>query len=179
MRFSSTRGRLFVLLIVTLMLILSIVVAVSSKKKQERKKPHLTSLPSISSCTSDITVEHAFLRNPESDSGELVLQLRNNTDIAVISVSIETNSKTDHSEFRNITHSFEDDKPTVLIDPHGSGEFTMEIGNIRPDGTVKVGSVTFVDGKEVGCKQSLKSLHETKSMHEAAKAARKAAKEPN
>jgi hypothetical protein len=168
-----------VLLILTSTLILSIVVAVSSSKKQEPLKPaHITSLPSITSCTSSITVENAYLLHPESEGGELVLQLRNNSDIAVIEVSIESNSKTDHSEFSNITHSFEDDKPTVLIEPHGAGNFTMGIAKIRPDGVVKVGSVTFINGKEEGCKRSLKSLHETKAMHEVAKAAKKAAKEP-
>lgn len=190
MRFSRLARRLYLYLtrrenLVSILIGVCIAVAVyavhprSGKAKQpefSEQKPHITSLPVISSCIGEITVENAFLRNPESVGGVLVLQVRNNTSVAVVAISIEARSKTDHSAYEIVTNSFEDDKPTTILEPHSSGEFTIEVSNIRPDGVVKVGSVVFADGREVGCKASLKSMRESKSMHLAQRAAKKLAK---
>lgn len=138
------------------------------KSKQPLQKPHITTLPKIASCLQGLTVQSAFLRNPQvnSDSTELVLQLMNNSDKSMVAVSIHWTSKKEQTEQSLVINSFGADTPKILAAPHSLYEVAVPLTNIPPDASVQVGSVVFADGTEEGCTGSLKALRELKSKHE-------------
>ena len=148
------------------------------KTKQPPQKPHITTLPKITSCLRTLKVQSAFFRkrDPNSDAMELVLQLMNNSDTSIVAISIEWTSKKEHTTGRRVTESFEADTPKILVWPRSLYEVAIPVGNIPLDAGVQVGSVVFADGTEDGCTDSLKALRKLKSSYE--KKSPKDSKEP-
>lgn len=145
-----------------------VVLVQGGKAKQSLQKPHLTTLPKITSCVRELTIQSAFFRKPDpnSDSMELVLQLMNNSDASIVAVSIEWTSEKEHTEQSLVTSSFGADTPKILVMPHTLDEVAIPLGNFPPDAKVQVGSAIFADGTKAGCANSLKALQELKSKRE-------------
>ena len=126
--------------------------------QETSKRPVLSKLPEIKSCVEHVKLVHAELVS-HGDSQVGVLELENQTDVGIISISVET--KVGKEKYSVVKTGFSPDKePLIIIPAREKG--TIEIGNLDPNSAIEIGSVMFSDGTEEGCSKSLKTAHEIK-----------------
>jgi hypothetical protein len=131
----------------------------ATRASQERsERPVLSRLPEIKSCVQRVKLVNAELVN-QGDSQVAVLELENQANVGVISISVET--IVDQSKYSVVKSGFLADKePLIIIPPREKA--SIQIGNLAANSAIEIGSVMFSDGTEEGCTKSLKTMHEIK-----------------
>lgn len=145
----------------------------ASKRQQETKRD-TTKLPKIISKVPKLEIVSATIEQPGEPDAWLVLEIRNNSDLAVMAIDIISGDKMDYS---GITKDGLDDpdNPTVIIEPHGTKTVKWSFGEILPNTTVSVSGVTYADGTEEGEKLALGAMHDQRAHSKAKRDAQKGA----
>lgn len=130
-----------------------------------------SSPPEVMSCVKNVKVTN---RRIDEALNRLVVEVENTGDLSIVSISLESKKGKAVYTVRNST--FEADEPTVVIKPHERHELEMELANIAPKAHLQIGSVTYSDGTEDGCEESVQATRKSKTYHEEIKAQRKGPK---
>jgi len=120
-------------------------------KKQSNKKPQ------ISSKVRNLEVLDSRIIDPDTVAAALVLEVRNNSALAVMAVdlvcgegAVTKNGLTD------------EENPIVVIPPYGTTNLQIGFGEMTPDAPCIVSAVTYADGSEDGDIESLKVMHKVR-----------------
>ena len=127
--------------------------------------------PEVVSCVKTLKVIERKINDAGTPHATVSVEVENTSELGIIAVSLE--SKRGKDTYTVLTSSFEADEPTAVIEPHKTFTLSMELSNITPNVQLQIGSVVYIDGTEDGCELSLKTMRESKTLHERLKAERK------
>lgn len=139
---------------------------------QASRQKVIASAPEVVSCVETIKVIERTIKDAGTSHAAVEVEVENTSDLAIIAVSLE--SKKGKDTFTVLASTFEADEPTPLIRPHETFALTMGLSNVLPNVPLQIGSVMYLDGTEEGCESSLKTMRNSKTLHERTKAERKA-----
>lgn len=135
-------------------------------KNSVQEKPQSNdTLPLIISQVKGIEVTKATLKYPGTPDAAVVLELKNNSDIAIVAVSIETGKP---EEANGITvDGFKDDNeiPSIIIKPHGSTTVDFPLSNIKLGDPLRISAIIYADDSEDGEKTALETIHSQREIH--------------
>lgn len=144
----------------------------TSKAQQETKQTFDT-LPLIISQVKDVEAVKATLKNPGTPDAYAVLEIKNNSDKAIIAISVDTGKP---EEANGIAiEGFRDDglPPSVIIKPHDSIPVIFSLGNIKAGDPIRISSVLYADNSADGEKTALETVHTFKKNRESKTAKQK------
>jgi len=160
------RRSFFLLATVAVLTALILSVVVMSARKQERNlrqqpKDWLVSVPTVESKVKDLEIINAKLVRL-GDLAGVAFEVKNNSDRAVMAVRISCGENgISQDGLAN------EDKPIVIIEPHGTLKAVM-YDELTRDAPMVISSATFADGTEIGTESSVKLMQKMRA-HERAK----------
>lgn len=139
------------------------------QSRQEQKR--VNKLPQVISRVRHLEVVNVkVVKIGESDGAEV--EIRNNSDLAVMSVTISTKDKVNSGGVTR--EGFDDpDNPKIVIEPHGTTIITMGFGEMIPDVPLVVSAATFADGTEDGDSSDLEMVRAGRAHQKARREAKK------
>jgi hypothetical protein len=144
--------------------------AVKRRAGGQQQKQDYVELPQITSIIPNLEVLSAsIVRQGEPNMG-LALEIRNNSDQAVMAVDIA-------SGLNGLTLNglHDPENPKVVIEPHGTVTAEMSFSAMEKGAPLVVAAVTYADGTEEGDEASLKSMHDVRAHDKAERDAKKGA----
>ena len=114
----------------------------------------------ISPRSAKLKVVGATVRDPGTPAATAVVEIRNKSDLAVMTVQISTKSTKDGGDWTSFgIDGLEDpDNVGVVIPPNGTKTLEMRLSNMIPDVPLVVSAAFFADGTEAGDKWSLDAI---------------------
>jgi len=154
------------LVIVCLLSVIALsVIGVKAIKSQQGK----TKLPVIISKSKNLEVVGVTILNEGEPHAAVALEVRNNSDKAVIAVAIVSGDDKDASGITTNGFPEGDDPPFIVMEPYGTRTFEMPLSNLLPGKPLKIGGVAYADGTEEGDKMTLETMHGQKERSKAVK----------
>lgn len=149
------------------LLIIGGVVAVA--RRQQRP------LPPVISKVKQLEVAGVTVERPDEPTAEAVIEIKNNSDKAVVAVAVEVGAGKDASGINLSGIREEGLPPLVVIEPYGSKKVRFPLSNLRfykPGTPIKIGGAMFSDDTEDGDEDTLGTMRRQKE-HDKAKKAKK------
>lgn len=147
-------------------------------KEQQQETKHAPKLPLIISKVKKLEVISATI---EEENGQtppvLVLEIRNNSDLAVTAIALESGNETDSSGISTLGDD-EDGNPLIVIKPRGTITIRFVLTNLIPGTALRIAGVTYADGTEDGDESTLKTIHGQRERDKAERDERKGVKTP-
>ncbi|HEV2912040.1 MAG TPA: hypothetical protein VGX92_01880 [Pyrinomonadaceae bacterium] len=147
------------------------------KREQQPQAKGETTLPLIISRVKNLEVIGATLERAGQPDAEVVLEIQNNSDLAVTALAIESGDEI-NSAGTSTYNDDDDGNPSIIIKPHGTITVRMLISNLIPDTALRVAGVTYADGTEDGDKSALGTIRGQRAHDKTEREARKGAKNP-
>lgn len=158
-----------------LILSVSVVVAASTtiplsiksraKGKQQEQK-HVTKLPPVVSHVQMLEVVKATVKDEGTREATALVEIRNNSDLAVMAVEISTRDDI-NSSGEGSDGLYEPGNPHVIIPPHETKTLEMRLFNMIPDVPLVVSGAVFSDGSEDGDWWSLDGMRAIRKREQA------------
>ena len=145
------------LLLVTIVAISSgITIGVFSAKRHasNQQQKRVTELPEVKSHAPRLKVAGVSVKNPGTPEAIAVVEIFNNSPLAVMAVEISTKNGGDSGAV-NIDGLTDPENPIVVIEPWGTTKLEMNFGEMIPDAPLVISAAFFADGTEEGDKWSL------------------------
>lgn len=132
----------------------------------------VTEMPQVISKVRHLEVTGAALLNEGMSNAAVGVEIRNNSDVAVMAVEISTRDKANSAA---VTKDGLDDpdNPQVIIEPHGTITMKMGLGEMIPGVPLVVSGATFADGGEDGEEWSLRAMRAVRVRRKAQREARR------
>ena len=116
----------------------------------------------------NLKVERHWIEMAGTPEASLYVLVRNKSDLAVTKVSVTVADLT-------VGHDggLNSDEPTVVIEPHGTEEFSIPLSNFIDDSPLVISAAIYADGTEEGREVLLKEAHAAREERRAKRAAKK------
>jgi hypothetical protein len=131
----------------------------------QQNQKRVTELPLVISHVPKLEIVSATVRDPGTPAATALVEIRNNSDLAVMTVEISTKSPKDGGD-RSAFYidGLEDPENVgVIIPPKGTKTLEMALTNMIPDAPLVVSAAFFADGTEEGDKWSLDDIRATRA----------------
>jgi hypothetical protein len=115
-----------------------------------------------------LKVESHWIENEGTPQAQLVVVIRNKSDLGVTSVDV---SIADLTVGRD--GGYNHDEPVNIIEPYGTVEFSIPLTNFIDNSPLVISSAIYADGTEEGRAELLREAHETREERRAKRAAKK------
>lgn len=154
-----TLSRKWLLLVGIVVTLSGITVGVFSAKRQTSnpQQKRVTELPQVISHVPRLSVAGVSVKDPGTPAASAVVEIRNNSPFAVMSVEISTKNGGDSGAV-NTDGLTDPENPIVVIEPWGTTTFEMSFTAMIPDAPLVISAAIFADGTEEGDKWSLDSM---------------------
>lgn len=140
-------------------------------RRQPQEKMHLPK--EYRSEVKDLEVESARIRGEGTDDAVLVVVLRNKSALAVTSYTVSIGNI-----YVGQDGGLSVDDPLTVIEPHGTTEVYIPVGNFTSDEPLVVTAAFYADGTEDGREQVRRWTREDRASRKAERAAKKGEPEP-
>jgi hypothetical protein len=161
------------ILVVASALVFGVMPIKHDAKGQQQERKRVTKLPLIISKVKKLEVINVVIERPDGPDTVAVLEIRNNSDLAVMAIEIGTG---DRNNWSAVARDGLDDPehPTAIIPPHETIKMEMGFGGMLPDFPLEISGASFADGTEEGEDWALGDFHggraHSKQQREAEKA---------
>lgn len=118
-------------------------------KGQEPERKRVTKMPLIISKVKKLEIVSATVEWVNGTDPEAVLVIRNNSDLAVMSVTVSTGDFYNSSSV-GVDGLGDPDNPIVIIEPHETRTLRMAFSAMLSGFPLELNAVTFSDGTEEG-----------------------------
>jgi hypothetical protein len=174
---NRTSKRKWIVLSAATLITASVVTAgVFSARRQRpnEQKPakHVVELPPVISHVPKLVIVSISVKNPGTPDAIAVVEIRNTSDLAVMTVEISTKNGGDDSAV-NKDGLDDPDNPHVVIPPKGTTTLEMPFTNMIPDAPLVVSAALFADGTEDGDKWSLDAIRAVRAHRQELRKAKK------
>jgi hypothetical protein len=115
-----------------------------------------------------LKVESHWIENDGTPDANLVVIIRNKSDLAVTKVSVTIADLTISRD-----GGYEVDEPLTIIEPHGTNKFSIPLTNFIDDSPLVISAAIYADGTEEGREELLKEARETREERRAKRASKK------
>lgn len=133
-------------------------VSYGARKWRQETQQTTTMLPQVVSKVRNLEIVNSTIQKPGLPGAAAAIEIRNNSDKAVIAITLESGNDTDaYGINRNGFNG--DSKPATVIEPHSTVVMEMEFANLLPDSPIKVAGVIYADGTEDGDIATLGTMH--------------------
>lgn len=138
----------------------------ASRRQQEPRKVHLPKR--FLSEVKKLKVESHRVENEGTPEASLVVVIRNKSGLAVTRFSVTIADLTVARD-----GGYEQDEPVNIIEPYGTGEFSIPLTNFKDASPLVISAAIYADGTEEGRAELLREAHETREERRAQRAAKK------
>jgi hypothetical protein len=153
-----TLSRKWLLLVPIVAIATGITVGVFSAKRQvSKQQKRVTELPEVKSHVPRLKVVGVSIKDPGTPAARAVVEIFNNSLLAVMAVEISTKNRGDSGAV-NIDGLTDPGNPIVVIEPWGRTTLEMNFGEMIPDAPLVISAAIFEDGTEEGDKWSLDAM---------------------
>ena len=129
-----------------------------SAKKQWRERKYVTdTLPPVFSKVKNLQVLNAFIERKGEPSASVVIEILNESDVAVTGFTVAHDDITVGKDGGIFT-----DEPVTVIEPHGTTTLSIPLSNLQADESLVIAAVFWADGTEEGPEDLLKLRHENR-----------------
>jgi len=145
---------LFAVLVLAVLSIIGAIVVGDAKKRQGQPRERVNAIPPAFSKVEDLTILSVKIVNAGTAAAGVVVEIWNRSDKAVMMVDLECGEG-------GITRNglTDEEKPIVVIQPHGTTTMRMNFGEMTPGAPLVVSAVTYADHTEEGDQASLNRMH--------------------
>lgn len=143
-----------------------ITVGVFSAKRQASngQQKRVTQLPEVKSHVPRLSVAGVSVKYPENAEPIAVVEIRNNSPLAVMAVEISTKNGGDSGSVG--TDGLTDpENLIVVIEPWGTTTLEMSFSEMIPDAPLVISAAIFADGTEEGDRWSLDAMKGSRAKH--------------
>jgi hypothetical protein len=172
----TNRKWVCVLAVTTLLAASTISVAVFSAKRQQpskqKQQKRVMELPPIVSHVPRLAIASITVRDAGTTDPRAVIEIRNNSDLAVMAVEISTKNGGDSGAV-NADGLDDPDNPKVVIPPHGTTTLEMSFSEMIVDAPLVLSAAVFADGSEDGDKWSFDAMRAVREHHQSLRKAQK------
>jgi hypothetical protein len=123
--------------------------------RRQETKPEV---PKVISKVKDLEVISQTIDYADETSPVVVIEIRNNSDLPVIAISVESGDEKDASAISTVGLQTGDEPAHVVLAPHGIITMRMPVGSILPGKPFKIAAVIYADETEDGEKIARESL---------------------
>lgn len=142
-----------------------------SAKKQWRERRHVTdTLPPVISKVKKLQVLNAFIVRKGSPSASVVIEILNESDVAVTGFTVAHDDITVGQD-----GGIFNDEPLTVIEPHGTTTLSIPLSNLQEGEPLVIAAVFWADGTEEGQEDILKWERLDRARAKAKRAAKKGA----
>lgn len=161
-----TLKRKWLLLIAIVAISSGITVGVFSAKRQTSnpQQKRVTELPQVISHVPRLNVAGVSVKYSETTAPIAVVEIRNNSHLAVMAVEISTKNGGDSGSV-GVDGLTDPENKIVVIKPWGTTTMEMGFGEMIPDAPLVISAAVFEDGTEEGDKWSLESMKSFRPKH--------------
>jgi hypothetical protein len=114
--------------------------------------------PKIVSKVKHLEVKGVILESEGASSASVVVEIFNNSDRAIVALSVESGDEKDAAGVS--TDGFYQEPPAVILQPYGTITMRMPLDNLLPGKPFKVSGVMYSDGSVEGEKLATKRLED-------------------
>jgi hypothetical protein len=126
-------------------------------------------LPKIISNVKKLEVVSAAIEGQDDASAVAVIEVRNNSDKAIIAVAVESGDDKDSSGVSLNGFKNSDEQPAIVLKPHGSLKVRFSLSDVRAGCPIRIAGVMYADGTEEGEESALGTLHRHKEHEQKSK----------
>ena len=116
--------------------------------------------PKIVSRVKSLEVVSASVEDRDGPGATAVIEVRNNSDRAIIAIALEAGDGKDASGVS--LNGFRREPPAVVLKPHGTVKMRMALSNVRPGFPIRIAGVLYADGTEEGDESALGTMRRQK-----------------
>ncbi|MBV9959520.1 MAG: hypothetical protein JO360_13930 [Acidobacteria bacterium] len=127
------------------------------KVRPQESKPAIDKMPTIISQVRMLEVVSARLEKIAPGQANAVLEIRNNSDSAVIALTLESGDENDFSGI-HIHGDLDAEPPSTIIKPHQTATFSFGLSNMIPNTPLRVAGAFYADGTEDGKESTLRTM---------------------
>lgn len=155
-----THNRKWLLWITIVAISSGITVGVFSAKRQASKQQQklVTELPEVKSNVPRLSVAGVTVKNPGTPAAIAVVEIRNNSPLAVVAVEISTKNDSGDSAAINTDGLANPENPSTVIPPWSTTTLEMSFAEMVADAPLVISGAVFADGTEEGDKWSLDAM---------------------
>ncbi|HVF44066.1 MAG TPA: hypothetical protein VM936_13675 [Pyrinomonadaceae bacterium] len=122
-----------------------------------RRKQEPVSLPQVISKVKTLEVKGVSLLRAGEPTAQVAVEIYNNSDKPIISLSMETGPKGNGSGVSKDRFNASG-SPEVILQPYGTITMKMPMSNVRPGEPIRVAAVMYADGTTEGDPSSKKTI---------------------
>ena len=132
-------------------------------QRQQQIRP-----PKVISKAKSLEVLTTTIIGDTEQTATIVVEVRNNSDKAVIAIAIESGDEKDASGINISGFGAADEPPSTIIAPHGTRRFEFPLSELLSNKPLKIGGVIYADETEEGDTITLGTMHRQRE-HDKAK----------
>jgi hypothetical protein len=141
------------LLSVLFVVALCIVSVVAVKRQQDSAE-----MPKVTSKVKGIEVLSVTVKGEGEPNAVLVVVIRNNSDQAVVAVTLVSGNRQDASGITVNGFHPGDEPPFPVIEPHGTKTIELPVSNLLPGSSIRVSGAVYADSTEEGEETTLEII---------------------
>ncbi|HEX8070570.1 MAG TPA: hypothetical protein VF546_11505 [Pyrinomonadaceae bacterium] len=134
-------------------------------------------LPTVVTKLRNVAIVKTGLRNPGSRSPTVVIEVKNNSDVPIMAMTVSYGRDGRRSIIED--GALLPDRPReIVLAPHATRKFRISLANIDKGTPVVVSGAIYADGMEDGEPRALKVIHEEREHERERRKAQKGMPEP-
>ncbi|HKP72670.1 MAG TPA: hypothetical protein VJT82_07015 [Pyrinomonadaceae bacterium] len=119
-------------------------------------------IPKVISKIKTLEVVGVTVKGEGEANAAVEIEIRNNSDKAVVALSVESGDEKDSSGVSTTGFKDGDEAPAVIIEPHGTIKMEMLVSNLLPGKPLKVSGVMYADDSTEGENLATEGLRDYK-----------------